>query len=206
MTLFFGLDGEMSAADLPEGGRLIQIGIAAHTLTDGTTLTAGSEAFSMMMNPGEMYWEPVAAGVHGIPREAIEQAAPAAEVDEALYQWLIEHGARANRRENTVAVGFNVGSFDLPHLAAVLPRSHSLFNRRSLDLNAVCFTLDGATLAGVSASAETWKTAAKDYAVATLERLGYVENQHDAGYDALLHLHVWRFLKAACAGQPITVG
>jgi hypothetical protein len=197
MTTFFGLDGEMSAAELHAGGRLIQIGAAAHTYPDGVTLTEEPDAFSMLLNPGSMSWDPESAAVHGFTREEIEAAAPAADVDDALYSWLVARGANPKRRENTIAVGFNVGSFDLPHLAVVLPKTYSLFSRRSLDLNSICFTLDGKPIDGTPGTWQQWKEAAKTHAIVTLAGLGYQEAEHDAGYDALLHLYVWRFLKDA---------
>lgn len=211
MTTFFGLDGEMSTADLEHGGRLIQIGVTAHTNPDGTE-TAGSEAFSMLLNPGEHAWDLVAEGVHGHNQSDVSNAAPAAEVDQLLKDWLIANGAHPRRRENTIAIGFNVGGFDMPHVAAVLPLSYALFCRRTVDLNAICFTLDGANYFndGTPRSWKGWKKLAKTYAERTIATLeadspSAAAQAHDAGYDALLHLHVWRFLRAATHGAPFAL-
>jgi hypothetical protein len=191
----------MSAADLAAGGRLIQLGIAADTDIDGT-VAEGSEALSLLINPGDMHWDQTAEAVHGFTREEVAQALPAAEADILVYEWMLTQGVDAKRRANTVAVGFNVGSFDLPHLAAVLPRTYSLFTRRSVDLNAIIFALEGAELNGMSAGFDAWKAAAKRYAMERIEAFAFERGgqAHDAGYDALLHLHVWRYLRAAVRG------
>lgn len=204
MTLLvFGLDGEMTEANIADGGRMFQIGIAAHTGADGEP--AGiPDTFSALFCPGRVYaWSPRAEGVHGYTQEEVEAAAPAGEVDEALCAWLLERGAQESSRGGMLAVGFNVGSFDMPHMALVLPRAHALFSRRTIDLNALCFTLDGHVYGGSPASWSGWKRMAKSYAERTIHASGRSGAEHDAGYDALLHLHAWRFLRAAVHGAPL---
>jgi hypothetical protein len=117
---YFGLDGEMSSSDLDDGGRLIQIGVTAHSNVDGSEAD-GTEAFCMLLNPGPNFRAVVAEAVHGYTAEEVDNAAPAAEVDRALVAWLLEHGAHPTRRGRTIPVGFNVGAFDMPHVAKVLP-------------------------------------------------------------------------------------
>jgi DNA polymerase III epsilon subunit-like protein len=201
LTLF-GLDGEMSAADLAAGGRLIQIGVTAHP---GDRPLETGDTFAMILNPGDMTWDDGAEAVHGFTRQQIEDAAPAADVDALLEAWLLGKGASAKKRTNTIAVGFNVGSFDLPHLAAVLPRSAAVFSRRTLDINAVCFTLDGAVLNGQPTGWSGWKKAATGYARSVLAAMSAGGAAHDAGYDAQLHLLAWQYLQAACRGRDLPV-
>lgn len=194
----FGLDGEMTAADLDSGGRLIQIGVTV------AVETGRYETFTSLINPGEHHWDQVAEAVHGIAVEQVAAAPAATDVDDALYQWLIDHGANPTRTSRTLAVGFNVGSFDLPHLAMVLPRSAALFSRRSIDLNALCFTLDGANGPDGNPWAwKTWKRTATAYAVAHLA--GHPAAAHDAGYDAQLHLLAWHWLRDAVRGTFQTI-
>jgi hypothetical protein len=203
---FFGLDGEMSDAAISDGGRLIQIGVTPHFNLDGSE-AIGNETFSALLNPGRMGWSRRAEAVHGFTRAQIKAAKPAAIVDEELESWLLSHGADLDNREDTIILGFNVGSFDLPHVSLVLPRSAALLSRRTIDLNALCFTLEGFPYYPDPNPIgwHTWKTLATRYANRTIATLteGSVLAAHDAGYDALLHLHVWRFLRAAMRGTPL---
>lgn len=202
----FGLDGEMSDAAISDGGRLIQIGVTSHLEIDGS-VAPGKEMFSSLINPGEMGWATRAEAVHGFTRKEIENAPLAADVDVALKQWLLEHGADGNSRGDTVPAGFNVGSFDMPHVALVLPLSSAMFSRRTIDLNAICYTLEGATYLNDKnpLSRATWKSLAVKYAERMIASLFEGEQiaAHDAGYDALLHLHVWRFLRAQSHGEAL---
>jgi hypothetical protein len=179
--LYLGLDGEMSSSELKDGGRLIQIGIATE---DGVSL-------SYLMNPGECQWSEVAFGVHGITLESLQSAPLPDEVDEQLYEQLILLGANPRNRSKTVPVGWNVGAFDMPFVQNSLPKSFSLFSRRTVDLNALCFALDHKEENGMPVNAETWKKHSKAYAIAKIGS----ENQHDAGWDSLMHIYCFEYLK-----------
>lgn len=205
MPKFFGLDGEMSTADLETGGRLIQIGVASHTSSDGT-ITQVPDFFSSLINPGYFEWDDRAAAVHGHTREDILNAPSAEEVDRALLSWLADRGVTAKHRDS-IPVGFNVGAFDMPHVRCVLPLSAAVFSRRTLDLNALCFTLEGLEYQGTAPKWKGWKKMASTYAERSLMPFLQGGNlaAHDAGYDALLHLYAWRFLKAAALGEPLVI-
>jgi hypothetical protein len=194
---FFGLDGEMSSSDLDKGGRLIQIGVTAHTNLDGT-VAIGDEAFCALLNPGPNFWAPIAEAVHGFTEAEVAAALPASVVDDHLVEWLLAHGADLKRRGNTVPIGLNVGAFDMPHVAAALPRTSAMFARRTVDLNAILFTLDGASYDGAKLGVDEWKTLALKFADRTIAglRVGSEGQAHDAGYDALQALHAWRFLRS----------
>ena len=185
--LFLGLDGEMSSSELSEGGKLIQIGVS----------TAEGRTRSWTMNPGECQWSEEAANVHKISREWLELCKTPAEVDSELYQFLIAIGADPKRRGKTIPVGFNVGAFDMPFLKDSLPKSFSLFSRRTVDLNALCFALDYQEENGMPVKAETWKKRAKAYAI---EQIG-AENQHDAGWDSLMHIYCFEYLRQIIKGD-----
>lgn len=199
--LFFGIDGEMSAADISYGGRLIQIGMAAHTDAEGNELD-NPASFGSLINPGEFSWDERAAAVHGFTRDEIENAPPASQVDYLCADWLGSHGVE--RPRSAVAVGFNVGSFDLPHIAEVLPKTALLLARRTVDLNAICFTLEGMKHEGGFPSWSGWKRMASTYAERVIsEKSLSAAMAHDAEYDALLHLFAWRFLRAAAHGKAL---
>jgi len=184
--LYIGLDGEMSSADLAKGGKLIQIGIGF----------SSGESFVSDINPGKMQWNPIAAKVHNIPEERVAQAPLPAEVDGALYDWLASMGVDPDVRGRNTPVGWNVGAFDMPFVHDLLPRSASLFSRRTVDLNAICFALEGRVHNGMPVKASTWKKMSKAYAI---DKIGH-ENAHDAGWDALMHIHCFDYLAATVRG------
>lgn len=198
---FFGLDGEMTAADIQAGGRLFQIGICAHQDAFGRELAGSGDVFSMLMNPGSYRWERQAETIHGFTEEELLSATPAEQVDELLVQWLNDRGVIDDGIHQGIAIGFNVGSFDLPHLRLVLPRTCNLFSRRSVDLNALCFSLDGAPYFNEIWSWSEWKDGATEYAKRVLSTGVRRGQAHDAGFDAQLHLLAWRFLSAAMRGN-----
>ena len=172
-----GLDGEMSAAELEDGGRLIQAGFAMRT-------AQGVEVFEATIAWGdEMLWDPRAAVVHGIAEDAVRSARTPAEVDDAAYAWLMERGGIEGRRQ-MIAVGFNVGAFDLPFFRQAMPRTMSLISRRSLDLNAVCFAFDG------------WDPRSDvSRSIQSLNEAGVVGSEHSAGYDAALAIGCIEYLR-----------
>jgi hypothetical protein len=188
-NLFMGLDGEMSSADLDAGGRLIQIGLAVGTAPqDWITELIG-------WDEGEFVAEAKAMEVHGITRETILAAPRAPEVDERLSAWCVDRGGRGDRR-SIVAVGWNVGAFDLPFVRHALPQTFALFSRRSADLNAICFALGNAlTLSGSRPSWTGFRRMAKRQAEQALEKLGIEPAWHDAGYDALAGLLSFLWLR-----------
>lgn len=206
--LLIGLDGEMSAAELCEGGALIQAGLAIRT-------QQGVDVFCEMINPqmpwsetpstpGTLWWSESAAAVHGLTKEQIASAKPASEVDELAYQWLIAHGATDNRRQ-VITVGFNVMAFDHPFFRSALPLTMSLIARRGIDLNAVCFTLAGWDPVATATPRHWtgWKRSLKAAAVKTLEDLGIFGAEHDAGYDAALALAGSEFLRDEIRGCKV---
>lgn len=175
--IYVGLDGEMSGTDLQHGSRLIQIGFA---LENGATYTS-------YINPGEMTWSEEAEGVHKISQDRIPEFPLALDVDQAVYTFLTIHGASQKKRGRTIPVGWNVGSFDMPFVKFSLPLSYTLFSRRVVDLNSLCFALDGLN----NLNFDSWKKRSKEYAI---EKIGY-EDAHDAGWDARMSLYCFEFLK-----------
>lgn len=199
---FFGVDGEMTGSELAQGQRIIQLGFAVDSNVDRVRHDV-PPSFSLLFNPGPAVWTDVAEAVHGFTRDEVAAAMPAADADVLFVEWLEAQGARANKRGDTIPVGFNVGNFDLPHIQAVLPRTYSMLSRRTVDLNAVCFTFDGAVhpTIGSPVSWSTWKSMASEYARKMIDLQGTHDGAaHDAGYDALLHLHAFRYLQSASRG------
>lgn len=181
--LYVGLDGEMSSNNVATGGRLIQFGLTVRA-PEGYL-----DTFSMLINPGEMEWQDEAAAVHNISQDDIRDFGKPNEVADALfYEWLTSRGADPKRKIATIAVGFNIMSFDMPFVRLQLPNTYSLFSRRGADLNAMCFLLDGKDGVGY----DKWKERAKKYAEDTLN----TNAPHDAGWDSQMHLLCMDYLKS----------
>lgn len=203
---FVALDGEMTAASIAMGGRIFQIGIVLLEKTDqGIGI---SDSYTATFNPGEeYYWDPEAEAVHGCLESEILEAQPAADVDSKLAEWLRVRGVDGWDNPG-IAVGFNVGAFDLPHIEVMLPETFKLFSRRSVDLNAICFTLDDAEYNGQKTSWAVWKRMAKKYAERSIllgQNNVYLSEAHDALYDSYLHYYAWSFLQAATHGSPLQI-
>ncbi len=184
----------MTGADLAAGGRLIQIGLAFGT-GPGEWI-----AERIGWDPGDYAADPRAMAVHGISEQEIRDAPRAEVVDRRLYEWCRAHGGTPEKRR-LVAVGFNVGAFDLPFVRDALPETSRLLSRRSVDLNAVCFLLAGTLVHGGSRPSWTgWRRLAKRAAEARLAGEGIEPAWHDAGYDALASLVAFEWLRARVAG------
>lgn len=205
---FIALDGEMTASSLAMGGRIFQIGLVS-IIKDAANNPNIQESFTLTFNPGEdeYYWEEEAETIHGVREEEMLDAIPAREADELIYNWLVSQGVDA-KTSPAVAIGFNVGSFDLPHIAEVLPKTYSLFSGRSVDINALCFTLDGVDYNGSNSEWSGWKKMAKKYAERSIflaNNSMYAPEAHNALYDAYLHFYAWQFIQAAIKGSPLGI-
>lgn len=198
MERIFGVDGEMSGAEISEGHKLIQIGVALDTAPDGSFLPQPELFVSHIgWHEEELAWSEQAEQVHHIPLETVLEAPPAYEVDAALAQWLYEHGATPENRQAQIMCGFNVGVFDGPYIAQALPETKKFFARRYADLNPVCFMLasGGVNPNGGPLASSTWKKRMKRAGLELALSTGRLEGEHDAGTDALQALGAWRYVE-----------
>lgn len=183
MINYIGLDGEMSSSNIHTGGKLIQIGMAR--IVKGSIETIG-----ILLNPGkDMEWSEEAQAVHRFTKENLASNGLMPDsVDWDLAQW-----ASANSiKKDTIAVGFNVGSFDMPFLEQSLPELRSKFSRRSVDLNSVIFAM-----ANTDREVQKIKQASKKYAREKMQGLfsGFKDREHDAEYDAAMALYCFEYLR-----------
>lgn len=186
----------MSGANLSDGHGLIQIGVAVRA-ENGTV-----DTFSALMRPrsmGEGWWDERAAQVHKFTVDEVAAAPPADEVDAELHAWLLARGATANRR-TLIPVGFNVVGFDMPFVRQELPLSSTVISRRGIDLNAICFLLDGLEFnpkAGNARGWAGWKRSAKKAVEKTVTELFAGEKEaHDAGFDAAQALLAFEWFRS----------
>lgn len=169
---------------MEKGGKLIQIGLSVWT-------KSGIETISEYIRPPQdMYWEDRAAEVHKITQEQLKlNGKHPEEVDEILYEWLTNHGANPKKRQKTVPVGFNITGFDMPFVKATLPKTYSLFSRRTAELNGMLWLLHGAQ----GRSMDEWKAMAMEYAQINMTTY----KPHDAGWDSARHLLCFEYFKTA---------
>lgn len=204
-TIYIAVDGEMTAASIPMGGRLFQLGLVMVNKVSSTKIEAGD---SLLLNfcPEDFYWSEEAEAVHGYSEEEVLGFEPAADADKKLVEWLKAHGV--SERDKAVIIGFNIGSFDLPHIEVVLPESRKLLSHRTIDLNALCFTLEGIEYNGNDTEWTGWKRFAKKYAERTIglsHNSLNAEQAHNALYDAYLHFYAWQFLKSVSTGEALAI-
>lgn len=186
-SVLVGLDGEMSGTGLHKGHKLIQAGLAVRV--NGQMAT-----FSSLIgwDDTELAWDLEAFRVHGIERDRVLHAPAAAQVDHAANTFLRNVVGPLEGR-TLLSVGFNVGAFDHPFFRRTLPATMQTMSRRCIDLNSVCFALDG--WGGANRSWQWWKNEACAWAGEQLERNGQAGGPHDAAWDAAQALYVLEFLR-----------
>jgi len=182
--IFAGVDIETTGTKVGKHG-LIQIGIS----------TEDKFEFVSDVNPGAVQIEEEAMGINGFTPERIAKAPSTEAVAQNLFNALQEW--YGGERVRIIAVGWNVGSFDLPFIDLAFPEITSkFFSYRTCDLNAVCFTLDRARkgLKGVMRY-DGLKKDAKRYAEEVLAAKGVGAQWHDALYDAKAGMLAWERLR-----------
>ena len=183
MINYIGLDGEMSGTDINAGHKLIQIGLAK--IVDGDMISTSS-----LLNPGEMLWSLEAEKVHQFSQETIKaDGAEPLVIDQELADWV----SLNPDRQRTIAVGFNVGSFDMPFVSATLPKLRSRLSRRTVDLNSILFAMSD-----TDGQFQKIKAKSKDYAIEKMSGMfeGFKDRQHDAEYDAVMALYCFEYLRS----------
>lgn len=148
-------------------------------------------------------WTDEAYAVHGIAksRVSIEARVGTEYVDTVDARLRAFLGRNVEPGEPVYAVGWNVGSFDLPILGRWLPQAAARFHYRSVDLNSVCFAFARV----LRADAETLKDAAKAWAAGHLASEMAGGAFHDALYDARASLLAYDWLCAE-AGRALRMG
>jgi hypothetical protein len=203
---FVGLDIETSGGPYQKPGEKptfqvyqpIQIGLA-RLADDPYYGAAGSvpEWMSSLIGYayGKLAWNPKAAEVHKIPREAILLADSPARVDQKLVEWLDEH-----KIGKVVPVGFAVTNFDMPFVREYLPEFSKRVSMRGVDLNAIVFALSAVTGMGF----DSIKNAAKEYAQRMIaQNTSNTMQAHDAGYDALQAIYAFEFFRRGIVFREI---
>jgi hypothetical protein len=173
-----GLDFETSTGD-PRTLVPIQIGI-----------TTGSADFESLIggwtfdDSVSYRWSEESAKVHNIPQDKLTDAPDVFEVDIFASAYMLSE--KDAPRMGRVIVGWNVGSFDRHIIRKFMPNLNEILSYRTLDLNAVCFSV--ADKVGGSYSAI--KKQVKSRAAGAIGG----ENWHDALFDAKAALLAYEYL------------
>lgn len=175
--LFVGLDVETTGSDIMDGAGLCQVGV----YTPDAAFSSDVKVRENVSITEE------ALKVNGFTRERLVAGPHEVEVDGTLGRFLEDLHPRGRR--SIIPIGWNVAGFDMQFMRKFLWAStKQRFSYRSVDLNAVCFTLDPKNW-------KDWKRAAKQYAEDVLSTLGFTLKPHDALYDAAQAYYAWEYLR-----------
>lgn len=177
---FAGLDIETTGSDIDAGAAIIQIGV----------YLGGYAAYASDIAPhAGAVIVPEAMAVNKISQERMDAAPAASVVDEQLESWLISQGVEPRK---LVSIGWNVAGFDIPFVKKYLPRTFKFLSYRTVDLNAVVFTLD--PVRGQDRLKKQLKTWTEE---------GLDGTPHDALFDATSAMESWRILVDALAPRIV---
>ncbi len=179
--LFLGLDLETTGLE-PERHAICQLGLAFGPLA----------VFRRDLRPWEgAEVQQEALRVNGFTPERLEKGQNPIDAERDAVFWLREEvdrrvsGGKGQTPESgnarVVAVGWNVGTFDLVFVKRYLPSLARKLHYHTIDLNAICYALGNHGKA---------KRRLKDE---TYDLLG-VTNEHDAGFDAVAAVMMYKLL------------
>lgn len=143
------------------------------TIQIGIVLPNGKKLVSDLIPQEYLAIDPKALEVNGFTRERLMRAPFAPIVDEELSTTMCEAGYGEG---DLTAVGFNVGSFDIPFIRKDLPKVAKFFSYRNLDLTALAIFYELQT----GKSYRDLKDRLHEKIVIALGR----DQRHDALYDA----------------------
>ena len=195
--MFIGLDFETSGT-VPEDHAPIQIGMATLSPDSFFVRDIGGWNWSDLpwtrdFTGGKLaMWDQEAFEVHGIDRERLSLAPSVEIIDGWAANWVGTVAADTPRNWRNV-VGWNVAGFDLAFLRRHMPKTSKTLSYRTVDLNAVVFSITGNDRDFYNEV----KSEAKDYAAGFIAEMhpSHVETTwHDAGYDALAALYSFEYL------------
>jgi len=188
IRIFVGLDGEMTgSAKTPEFFKeyqLCQIGLALGLTPD--------KVFESDIGYDEYSFTQTALDVNGFTHDRIRSGPKPEKVDAELVEWLHAKGIK-EYNPSLIAVGWNVGAWDLAFVRYYLPRFSKFLSYRTVDLNAVTFAASF-VVDRQGLSYYTIKTNAKRYAEERLKVVYPSPAWHSAGFDAAASLAAFEYL------------
>lgn len=190
-STFFGLDLETSGSDHRDHVP-IQIGICAPS---GATYQSQIGKWRWHDQGGAWVWSDEAARVHGISRIELLAAPSVVEVDLEASEW-VKSAANGVPVKFRHMVGWNVAGFDRPFIDRHLPQTARQFSYRTVDLNAIVFSLVESGMKRPTGKFWKYDDLKKEIkrraAEMTFSEMGMAVDWHDAEYDAAASLMAFR--------------
>jgi oligoribonuclease (3'-5' exoribonuclease) len=178
---FIGLDLECTGRD-HRLHKIIQIGLAVRT--DSGVVSLKRDVKQVLYR-----YEEAALQVCKFTHERIAAGSDAEEAELRCLEFLMEHAPTPKR---LIAVGWNVGGFDLQFIKDQFPVLEQRLHYRHVDLNSLSYL----TAVVLQKDVNKIKKEAKTYAALSIRSLPEfqgVDDWHDAGYDSMASLYEYQY-------------
>lgn len=176
------LDIETSGLD-PEKHSILSIGIVI-----SINGLESYECFYKEVKYEELTIAPDAIEVNKFDFTSQKDRLPLDEVDKKAYEFVKRY---YSKEDKAMAIGLNVGEFDLLFINKYMPRLSSLISRRAVNLNSLIYLIADIN----SLDFTVLKEDLSDRAANVVDQLGLELNKHHALYDALFHFSLYIIIK-----------
>lgn len=183
MTKLF-LDIETSGTN-PEKHSVLSIGIVILQNEDNTP-----SSFYEEINYDELIIAPDSIAINEFDFKNQDGRIPLEKADSKAFDFVKKH---YSKRNTAMAIGLNIGEFDLLFINKYMPRLASLLDRRSVNLNSLIYLLADIN----SIDFITLKQDLSEKAVIQVDKLAMGSKKHNALYDAFYHMALYILIKAA---------
>lgn len=176
------LDIETSGVD-PSKHSILSIGIVI--------VINGFESFISFYEEiryDELVISPDAIEVNKFDFKSQQNRIPLEKADNKAYDFVKKYFSKTNK---AMAIGLNIGEFDLLFINKYMPKLSSLIDRRSVNLNSLIYLIADANFLDFTKLKEDLS----QKAAATLDALALGLKKHNALYDALFHLSLYAEIK-----------
>lgn len=183
MTKLF-LDLETSGTN-PEKHSILSIGIVVLQNEDENPLTFYEE-----IKYDELIIAPDAIAINEFDFKNQDGRIPLEKADNKAFDFVKKYYSKKN---TAMAIGLNIGEFDLLFINKYMPKLASLLDRRSVNLNSLIYLLADIN----SIDFITLKQELSEKAVIQVDKLAMGSKKHNALYDAFYHMALYILIKDA---------
>lgn len=181
MTKLF-LDLETSGVD-PSKHSILSIGIV---VSDDGFETC--QSFYEEIKYDELVISPDAIAINNIEFKSQEGRINLEKADNKAFNFVKKHFPKNNK---IMAIGLNIGEFDLLFINRYMPKLASLFDRRSVNINSLIYLVADIN----SLDFVKLKEDLSEKAAAAVDELNLGLKKHHALYDAFYHLSLYIIIK-----------
>lgn len=176
------LDIETSGLD-PSKHSILSIGIVVSS--DGLE---DYQSFYEEIKYDELVISPDAMAVNNIELTNQEGRISLEKADNKAFDFVKKYFSKADK---PMAIGLNIGEFDLIFISKYMPKLSSLMDRRSVNLNSLIYFLADIN----SLEFIKFKQDLSEKASIPLDNLALGLKKHNALYDALFHMSLYNTIK-----------